>query len=123
MTFLLYCIFFYELCFWLDSQCYFTRCHYGKGNEVTVQSKEGVCYRRNIAHLRKYYTPLSIDAGEIETSDQDAVQQSGRTDGPDDRMLPNHLDDTTSFAPNMPRRSSRVSQKPTFLKDFICGPK
>src|SRR6218665_603143 len=105
MTFLLYCIFFYELCFWLDSQCYFTRCHYGKKTEVTVQSKEGVCYRRNIAHLRKYYTPLSTDSGEIETSDQDAVQQSGRTDGPDDRMLPNHLDDITSSAPNMTRLS------------------
>ena len=102
-----------------------------KGNEVTIQSTEGDSYRRNIAHVKKYLTPEMTDNEEVQSSDQNDVgptdvqpTDAQSTDGPDDRMHPNHPDDATlSSTSNLtvPRRSSRVSHKPAYLKDFICG--
>ena len=93
------------------------------GSEVTVQSSQGVKYRRNVAHLKKFIRS-SQDPGDIIDTKLESGPESDQSPAPADVGQPviqpaaqprdGEGDPTTSA-----RHSDRVRVRPSYLQDFV----
>ena len=94
------------------------------GSEVTIRSTEGVQYRRNVAHLKKYVpaSPVSPDP----ESDVTDIEFDGqpKVDHTEDVTAPN-VPETSSAQQEIAqpavrlRHSTRVRRRPQHLNDYV----
>jgi len=97
------------------------------GQEITVKSEDGVTYRRNVAHLKKYCEPAvdahqheqSTPSNNISETTPETLQQP-RDCGDEQRSDERSTDETVGRGNNVDifTRSGRHSRKPTHLKDY-----
>jgi len=97
-----------------------------RGNEVTIQSSDGVQYRRNITFVKKYVqSPHNADNNQPEDDttpdyhdpslDPQASQHHDITVQADDP-----LSQEQQRSEETVRHSNRTRTKPSYLKDFVC---
>jgi len=90
------------------------------GREVTVQSPDGVQYRRNVAHVKKYVSSPG-DHGSL--SQSESADSHGSSD-PIQKVEPasphsGTVVDPREHSPIAARRSTRARDRPRYLEDYI----
>ena len=93
------------------------------GSEVTVVSSDGVKYRRNVAHVKKYIFPPE-DPRSSEATNPDVSSEPVETSdlmSPPMSPHPGNVVDPLEQSLLVCRRSGRDCQKPRYLDDYISA--
>ena len=95
------------------------------GNAVILQDANGNNKMRNIAHMKKFVDPESVDKGEIDLQPHLAEQPvQSEQDHPD--PSPSQAAADTREAPSSPlssvaSRPVRARQAPAWMQDYVCA--
>jgi len=91
------------------------------GSEVTVQSPDGVQYRRNVAYVKKYVSSPG-DHGSSSQSQSADIHDSGDPVQKGEPVSPDlgTVVDLREHSPIAARRSTRARDRPRYLEDYIC---
>lgn len=98
------------------------------GSQLTLTSPQGVQYRRNLAHVKRYHhaeqnsPALPVKPTEVDEVPQDRPQHVMEEVAPVpfDKFQDEVEESKTESPSEVLRRSGRVRREPTYLKDYVC---
>lgn len=100
------------------------------GNAVVLQDAEGNCKMRNIAHMKKFVEPATVEIGASKGAEQpelpEQVVEPVQCDQPEPAANQSSLQPQEVLLSKSPRssdtsRPARIRHKPAWMKDFVCN--